>query len=304
MFTKVIEIVLLFLVLAGCVTTTVPPIAPASTPFILLVNINAAGDYFIMGDGTTGVNASETITYNYRMAKYETTNAQFSQFIQDGGYNDRKYWSTNGWAQRTAEGWNEPLGWPDPMNNPNHPVGGVSWYEAVAFCNWLSLKEGLAPAYNSSGQASLSSSGYRLPTETEWEYAAAKGGSGQGERIYPYGDIWDINKDVDVANSPNPDKVGSAKVGSRSAEGGDTPQGLSDMGGNVREWCSDNGQDDGNVTSGINRYYFENDSTSQPFIIRGGANHCTREESFRCAAREPVRPFNRGSDYGFRVVRL
>ncbi len=65
----------------------------------------------------------------------------------------------------------------------------MSWYIAVAFCNWLFDKEGLARAYDNAGLANLFASGYRLPTEVEWEYAAAKGALAEPvERIYAYGD--------------------------------------------------------------------------------------------------------------------
>jgi hypothetical protein len=50
--------------------------------------------------------------------------------------------------------------------------------------------ENLATAYEGSGRANLAASGYRLPAETEWEYAAAKGAPGQVERLFPWGDDW------------------------------------------------------------------------------------------------------------------
>jgi formylglycine-generating enzyme required for sulfatase activity len=148
--------------------------------FLAMITIAAAGDPFTMGDGTYGPNPptgiSETISSSYSMAKYEITNAVYGQFIADGGYSTQSYWTTNGWTWKAST--TQPYYWTDiNFNGINQPVVGVSWYEAVAFCNWRSVKEGLTPAYNSSGQATLSANGYRLPTEVEWEYAAAKGAS-------------------------------------------------------------------------------------------------------------------------------
>ena len=104
------------------------------------------------------------------MSKTEITNAQFQQFMDDGGYSSETFWTTNGWSWKTTNTITEPSFWTDPnFNGSTQPVVGVSWYEAVAFCNWLSDKEGLTRAYNAAGMATLTASGYRLPTEVEWE---------------------------------------------------------------------------------------------------------------------------------------
>jgi formylglycine-generating enzyme required for sulfatase activity len=272
----------------------------------ILIAVAAAGDSFNMGDDTFGPNPptgrSETISTNYNMSKYEITNAEFAQFIADGGYSTQSYWTTNGWTQKTSGAWIQPGYWIDSnFNSANQPVVGVSWYEAVAFCNWRSVKEGLTPAYNSSGQASLSANGYRLPTEVEWEYAAAKGASGQGERIYAYASTWDWNKVV--CNTTK-----TADVGSKSTAG-DTPQGLADMCGNVWEWCSDNYQDDISITATTDRYYLDPsgppyDTTSLNFMFRGGSWYDTYGYNFSCAFRYFYGfPISRGSVIGFRVVR-
>jgi formylglycine-generating enzyme required for sulfatase activity len=180
------------------------------------VAIKAAGDSIAMGDGTYGPNpaVAQTISYNFTMSKYEITNDQFAQFFADGGYSTSSYWTTNGWTYKENQVWTQPAYWTDAnFNGDNQPVVGVSWYEAVAYCNWRSVNEGLTAAYNSSGQANLSATGYRLPTEVEWEYAAAKGASGQAERIYAWGDTWDSSKAVCNATR-------TADVGSKSIAGG------------------------------------------------------------------------------------
>ena len=273
----------------------VPPTAGISE-----IEIPAAGDSYIMGDGSNGPNVSETISYDFKMSKYEITNTQFAQFIADGGYSTQSYWTTNGWSYKQSQGWTQPGFWTDGnYDRPNQPVAGISLYEAEAFCNWLSIKQGLTPAYGSSGQESLSASGYRLPTEVEWEYAAAKGGPGQAERIFAWGDTWDANKVVDLTDSLS----GPADVGSLSP-GGDTPQGLADIGGNLWEWCADNDQSNGSITSGTDRYYFTGDSTGATFVVRSGSWARSGEGYFDVAFRgEGQYPNPRWGDFGFRVVR-
>ncbi len=139
------------------------------------------------------------------------------------------------------------------VDTSNFPVSDVSWYNAVAFCNALSKKEGLAPYYsisesdkNQSPEVSaLGGTGYRLPSEAEWEYACRAG----TETTFHSGaklSIRDANirqldalGKVDAFCKDNddslPDVRGATRVGSF------TPNafGLCDMHGSVSEWCGD-----------------------------------------------------------------
>jgi formylglycine-generating enzyme required for sulfatase activity len=120
---------------------------------------------------------------SYSIARYPLTNAQYATFVEAGGYNQRQWWTDAGWDARlqglavdwskgeavaTSQRWTEPRYWNDGKFNPaDHPVVGVSWYEALAFCRWLSdqLDEQVT-----------------LPTEDQWQYAA----QGDDGRRYPW----------------------------------------------------------------------------------------------------------------------
>jgi formylglycine-generating enzyme required for sulfatase activity len=253
-----------------------------------------------MGDGAFGPHVSENLSYDFNMSKYPVTNAQFAQFIADGGYTTRSYWTASGWTWKRSR--TEPQYWKSrAFSGPDQPVVGVSWYEAVAFCNWLSAREGLTPAYDDTGRARLDATGYRLPTEVEWEYAAARGAPDQAERVYPWGDAAEPQNAV--SGVPPSEATATEKVGSRSPQG-DTPQGLADMSGNVWEWCSDNFQGDAEVNAATDRYYFVSDSPAERFSLHGGSWVISfmagLRARFRSFSSEPGALYN---GVGFRVVR-
>ncbi len=157
----------------------------------------------------------ETITLQpFAIAKYPATNAQYRFFVEDGGYTEkwRSCWSNEGWRWKEEEKWMEPRYWQNPdYNQANQPVVGVSWYEAEAFCNWLSQ---------------TTSGSYRLPGEAEWERAAGS----TDRRKYPWGDEW-------LADHANTDEAGlrrTSAVGMFPA--GQAVCGADDVLGNVWEW--------------------------------------------------------------------
>jgi len=146
------------------------------------------------------------------LGKSPVTVMEYQRFIENGGYEDSHHWD-RWWDIKVKENWTEPARWDEQMEHLNRPVTGVSWYEAVAYCNWLSRQTGFA---------------YRLPTSEEWGRAAAHP---KGE--YPWGD-----------EEPNPELLNyDGNVGHPTPVGiypaGAAPGGHLDMAGNVWEWTED-----------------------------------------------------------------
>jgi len=115
------------------------------------------------------------------LAVYPVTVAQFRPFVDQGGYGEDRYWSETGRQWREAEQRTQPDLWDDPAwTLANHPVVGVTWYEAEAYGHWLNEQWGLPPGT------------LRLLTEAEWEWAARGPEGGR----YPWGDKWGYARDT------------------------------------------------------------------------------------------------------------
>jgi len=171
-----------------------------------------------------------------------------------------------------------------------HPVEGVNWFEAVDFCNKLSAKEHLSPYYLQQGEtvSLLGGTGYRLPTEAEWEYACRAGTTTR----WSFGD-----NERDLAHHAwfNSNAGGRThRVAALSAN----PFGLYDLFGNVWEWCWDL---HGEYASGE-----ATDTTGSPTeserVLRGGAFY-SYAANCRSAYRRALPPINHSSFYGIRVAR-
>jgi iron(II)-dependent oxidoreductase len=165
----------------------------------------------------------------FSISKTAVSNGEFASFVEDGGYARRELWSEEGWAWRERVDARHPVYWNRlsdgrwlrrdfdtlvPLED-RHPVIHVNWYEADAFCRWA---------------------GRRLPTEAEWEMAAAteieENRIDSPKRIYPWGDEF---PDPQRANL-DWRKMGCVEVDSLPA--GASAYGCRQMIGNVWEWTS------------------------------------------------------------------
>jgi formylglycine-generating enzyme required for sulfatase activity/class 3 adenylate cyclase len=171
-----------------------------------------AGD-FLMGDGGERHRLSLP---DYRLARYPLSNAEYGRFIDAGGYRDETWWTRAGWLE-VGQKQSEPRFWQDTrFNGPNRPAIGLSWYECVAYCRWLSAQTGQS---------------YRLPSEAEWE----KGARGDDGRTYPWGDEFDPER-LNGGSPGDRQVCASTPVGLYPT--GVSPYGLFDCVGNVWEWCA------------------------------------------------------------------
>lgn len=223
------------------------------------------------------------LTYRYQIAKYPITYRQFQAFIDaDDGWNNKDWW--DGLA---ADDEHKAQPGDQEFKYGNHPRERVSWYDAMAFCRWLSYRLGGDYALDKIDQWAV-----RLPTEYEWEVAAR----GKDGRIYPY------EGDFDAAKG-NTDETG---IGQTSAVGifpdGASPFGALDMSGNVWEWCLTG------YNSPQERAAAENLRSNTGRVLRGGGS--LRLIGFfgldiaRAASRGSYDPGYRNVDSGFRLCRV
>ena len=140
------------------------------------------------------------------------TNEKYRGFILADGYGNQAYWSEEGWKWKTEHNVTVPKYWNDiEWNKPDHPVVGVTYYEAAAYAKWV---------------------GKRLPTEREWEKAAR----GEGGREYPWKYPWGDTFDKLKCNSAEAGLDHTTPV--TQYTNGVSPYGCYDMAGNVWEWCA------------------------------------------------------------------
>lgn len=238
----------------------------------------------------------------FQLGAYEVTVREFAAFVQSSGYRTQAEtgtgsyaWDSTGWTQHPLAHWLcDEASRLLPDSAWQRPVTHISWVDAAQYCNWLSQRESCRPVYTfqrDTVRADLSADGYRLPTEAEWEYAAA---GGFPPKKYRYAGSDDLRQVGWFSNN-------SARHA--HTVGGKTPNafGLYDLCGNVWEWCHD-------------RYFPTrrpadrqtaapaDSSLRVPRALRGGsfsnnAAHC------RITNRSSRYPDYRDANTGFRVAR-
>ncbi len=252
----------------------------------------------------------------FQMSRYPVTNAQFACFVEAGGYENERYWHTceaayqwwkggkadlsllddnpslkKNYAEALAEEKTrrQPWYWEQrKWNNANHPVIGVSWYEALAFCEWLNI-------------TNVYQGKVRLPTEAEWEYAAR----GESGSRYAWGDEADPAK----GNYEDTGLGRTSAVGLFPAGGAFEKQHaqLYDLTGNVWEWTSSQwGKKSGSPDFTYDQWAVQekqrnNLNEHALRIIRGGSWYFSTVY-VRCAIRYRLRPYDRNLNLGFRLL--
>jgi formylglycine-generating enzyme required for sulfatase activity/energy-coupling factor transporter ATP-binding protein EcfA2 len=225
----------------------------------------------------------------FRVSRYPVTNVQFAAFTEAGGYAERRYWTQAAqrevWRDGKVKAYQDeepregPYDFGEPFNLSNHPVVGVTWYEAVAFCLWLT------EALRRRGEIGTDEE-ITLPTEPQWEKAAR----GDGGRVYPWGEEID----------PERANYDDAGIGATSAvgcfPGGASPYEVEDLSGNVWEWCRTKWEESYEGYQGDN----DLEGTSRR-VLRGGAFDLNAG-LVRAAVRPRYDPYDRSWSYGFRVV--
>ncbi len=192
----------------------------------------------------------------FALGSSQVTNAEYAAFLEATGH-------------RSPPTWND-----SQFNHPKQPVVAVSWFDAAAYCGWLTTFTGAS---------------FRLPTEAEWECAARGGAEG---KLYPWGDEppeSQLNYDSRWRRGPE-----------QTAGGAPASLGLYDICENVHEWCSDWYQAD----------YYRASPERNPRGPQTGTRRVSRGGSWRhqvkisrCAARSSIPPQFQYTDYGFRIAR-
>lgn len=224
---------------------------------------------------------------DFSMSSATVTNQDFADFVDAGGYPVREFWSDAGWQWRETQRAEHPLYWQKDRGRwltrrfdqwlplpADEPVMHVNYHEAEAWCRWA---------------------GRRLPSETEWEYAARAGHPEGGDR-YSWG------KDMLPVCHASLDNTFSGPVPARALPRADTPTGLRQMIGNVWEWTSSPFTPFAGFAPGPYKDY------SEPWfhthqVMRGGS-FCTRSRLVHNRFRNFYMPDRRDMFVGFRSCAL
>jgi formylglycine-generating enzyme required for sulfatase activity len=222
----------------------------------------------------------ETLPYRYQVARYAVTNAEYARFIDAEGYQQPEWWTPNGWTEREQRNWTQPRWWEDERYNaPTQPVVAVSWYEAAAYCRWLTAT-GHAQGWLPPAEE------IRLPTSLEWERAARH----TDQRPYPWGEAEVTDEHANFGKTHNRGTpVGCFPAG--AAVGG-----ALDLVGNVWEWTTTPYQQPGQAE-------VEKDFTSGAGVTMRGGSWFNDRTAQKCGSRSWGVAFGRDYNRGFRIIR-
>ena len=282
----------------GRIASMPPPVGVrmGASPFQLgMVSLSAAS--FMRGSDDDDALADEKPRSKISLSAFhmdacEVTFSQFEAFVDDSGY------------ETDAEQISRPNTWRTPgfPQDADDPVTVVSWRDAAEFCNWRSRKAGLAPCYkverNGEVVSDISKNGYRLPTETEWEYAARAGGK---DIRYP----WDA--DGDKEGRGNSDDGDSWRWTCPVKTFAPNELGLFGMGGNVWEWCQDwyfkHAYSSRKRGARLNPCVNMDDAVGLTRRVMRGGSYKNGLDMLRCTSRGNGLPLASSSHVGFRCAR-
>jgi formylglycine-generating enzyme required for sulfatase activity len=200
----------------------------------------------------------------FLMSKYPVTNQQFDYFIRaEDGYSNRHWWTYSDAAFHWYKTHEQPL--ESRFSGDERPRENISWYEAMAFCNWLSHYTG---------------GSITLPTLAQWQYAA----QGRDNRFFPWGNTYH----PDICNTHESGLKMTTEV--TRYDDGKSPFGVYDMAGNVWEWCLDTGEPD-------------DEQSDEKRAVTGGS-YVSPYDRAKITFHYFLNPESRFSSIGFRIVAL
>jgi len=190
-----------------------------------IYEIGHAGDSFCFDNETP---RHRVFLSRFELAHRLITNAEYFEFIRDGGYRRPELWLSDGWTTVQSQHWAQPLYWSESLDSeftlagtrpldPDAPVCHVSWYEADAFARWAQA---------------------RLPTEVEWEVVASRepieGNFLESDVLHPQGTLTPPSPASGRGGGPSPQSSPASGRGSKSGKVGAMAQ----LFGDVWEWTS------------------------------------------------------------------